>query len=299
VSSAVRPGRDAVASRAMRRVPAVVLVLAGIVLFQLGAVLATHLFERLGPAAATLLRLACASALMTAMWHPLPRRLAPRQLRVVLVFGAALGTMNLCFYEAIDRIPLGTTVTIQFAGPLAVAVIGRRRALDLVWVVLAAGGILALIAPGGAGGEPVGYMFAGLAAVAWAGYIVGSARLGTVFEDTRGLALGMIVATAVPLVPGVVGAAGAELTLAVIPLGIAVALLSSVIPHTLDNEALRRVPANVFGVLMSLEPVIATLLGWALLGQRLSLREWVGVALVVTAAVGIMRYRSEPVAEHA
>jgi inner membrane transporter RhtA len=295
----VESGRSAIASRAMRRVPAVVLVLLGIALFQLGAVLATELFARLGPAAATLLRLVFASAIMAAMWHPLPRRLARPQLRAVLLFGAALGTMNLCFYEAIARIPLGMTVTIQFAGPLAVAVIGRRRALDLVWVAMAAAGIVALIAPGGSEGDAAGYAFAALAAVAWAGYIVGSARLGTVFDDTRGLALGMIAATAVPLVPGIVGGAGAELSLAVIPLGIAVALLSSVIPHTLDNEALRRLPANVFGVLMSLEPVIASLLGWAFLGQLLSFREWVGVALVATAAVGIMRYRADAVPEHA
>jgi inner membrane transporter RhtA len=294
----VDSGRSAFASRAMRRVPALVLVLLGIVLFQLGAVLATELFARLGPAAAALLRLISASAVMAALWHPLPRRLAPPQLRAVLLFGGALGTMNLCFYEAIDRIPLGTTVTIQFVGPLAVAVIGRRRVLDLLWVALAAGGILALVSPGGTEGEAAGYAFAALAGAAWAGYIVGSARLGTVFDDSRGLALGMIAACAIPLVPGLLEVPDARLGLVVIPLGMAVALLSSVIPHTLDNEALRRLPSNVFGVLMSLEPMIASLLGWIFLSQLLTLREWVGVALVVAAAIGIMRYRAVP-PEHA
>jgi inner membrane transporter RhtA len=282
----------------MRRVPALVLVLLGIVLFQLGAVLATELFARLGPAAATLARLLLASAVMAAMWHPLPRRLGRAQVREVLLFGAALGSMNLCFYEAIDRVALGTVVTIQFAGPLAVAVVGRRRALDLVWVAMAAAGVIAIVSPGGGGGDAVGYAYAGVAGVMWAGYIVGSSRLGRVFDDSRGLALGMIAACAVPLIPGLVALPDAELSLVVLPIALGVALLSSVIPHTLDNEALRRLPANVFGMLMSLEPVIASLMGLVFLGQRLALREWLGVLLVVAAAVGIMRYR-DVAPEHA
>jgi inner membrane transporter RhtA len=286
------PWRATLASRAMRAVPAFVLVLLGITLFQSGAVLATELFDRVGPAAAAMLRLLFAAAMMAAIWHPLPRRLSRPQARAVLAFGLILGTMNLCFYEAIDRIPLGTAVTLQFAGPLAVAVIGRRHALDLLWTAMAAAGIVALVSPGGSGGELVGYLFVAVAAVAWAGYIVGSARLGTVFEDSRGLALGMVAACAVPLAPGLVNLSDADFSLAVIPLAVAVALLSSVLPHTFDNEALRRLPSNVFGVLMSLEPVIASVLGAVFLAQYPSAREGVGILLVVVAAVGVMRGHS-------
>jgi inner membrane transporter RhtA len=282
----------------MRRVPAVGLVVSGICLFQTGAVLATGLFESIGPAGAALLRLLFAAAIMTAMWYPLPWPLSRPQWRAVAFFGVVLGSMNLSFYEAIDRIPLGTTVTIQFAGPLAVALVGRRGRLDVLWVALAAGGILALVSPGGSSGELTGYLFAAVAGLAWAGYILGARRLGSVFDDTRGLALGMIAACFVPLVPGLLDLPDATLGLGVVPLGIGVALLSSVIPHTFDTEALRRLPAGVFGVLMSLEPVIASLAGAALLGQLLSLREWVGVVLVVIAAVGVMWPRGQ-VVEHA
>jgi inner membrane transporter RhtA len=290
--------RAAGASRLMRRVPAVVLVVAGIGTFQTGAVIATGLFDSIGPAGAALLRLLFAAAIMVAVWYPLPWPLSRAQWRAVAFFGVVLGTMNLSYFEAIDRIPLGTAVTIQFAGPLALALIGRRSRLDVLWVVLAGGGILALVSPGGSSGEMTGYVFAAIAAFGWAGYIVGARRLGSVFDDSRGLALGMIAACFVPLVPGLLDLPDATLGWDVLPLGIAVALLLSVIPHTFDTEALRRLPAGVFGVLMSLEPVIASLMGAVLLGQLLSLREWVGVALVVIAAVGIMWPRGQ-VVEHA
>lgn len=292
------PERSAIASRLMRRVPAVGLVLLGIAMFQSGAILATRLFDTLGPAGAALLRLLFASAAMTAIWHPLPRRLSRPQLRTVLCFGLVLGSMNLCFYEAIDRIPLGTTVTIQFAGPLTVALVGRRRRLDLLWVAMAALGIVALLAPGGVHLSVAGVAFAGAAGVAWAGYIIGAARLGRVFDDSRGLALGMIVACVVPLVPGLLEIPGGSLGLSVVPLALAVALLSSVIPHTFDTEALRRLPSNVFGQLMSLEPVIASAGGALFLGQQLTAREWGGVVLVVIAAVGVMRQPAAGIADH-
>jgi inner membrane transporter RhtA len=287
------PEGGAFALRQMGRAPAAVLVLLGMCLFQCGAVLATRLFATVGPAGATFLRLAFAALIMSALWHPLPWPLSRAQLRAVLSFGLLLGTMNLSFYEAIDRIPLGTTITIQFAGPLTVAVFGRRRPLDLVWVALAAAGILALMAPGGAGVDGVGVAFAALAGAGWAGYIVFGRRLGALFPDSRGLALGLIVACSVPLVPGVVDTAHADLGLVLIPLGLAVALLSSVLPHTLDTEALRRMSPGVFGVFMSLEPMLGSFAGAIFLGQRLSGREWLGVALVVIAAVGIMRRRAE------
>ncbi|MGI8845099.1 MAG: EamA family transporter, partial [Thermoleophilaceae bacterium] len=206
-----------------------------------------------------------------------------------VTFGIALAAMNLGFYEAIDRIPLGVAVTLEFIGPLTVAIAGSRRALDLLWVTLAAGGILLLAGLGGGSIDALGASLALLAGVCWGSYILLSARVGTVFSGGAGLALAMAVG-AVLLVPvGVAGAGSALLDGRVIVIGVAVAMLSSAIPYSLELRALRRLPTGVFGVLMSIEPAAAALAGLVVLGEVLHARELVAIALVVVASAGATR----------
>ena len=234
------------------RVPPVVLVLAAITTLQFGAALGATLIDDVGAAGAALLRLAFAAAILLAVWRP---RVAGRErgdLRLAAAFGLTLGGMNLAIYEAIERIPLGIAVTIEFAGPLAVAVLASRRRLDVLWAVLAAAGILVLADPGGGSVEIAGVVFALVAAVCWAAYIVVAARAGQRFRGSEGLALAMTIGVLVPLVPGLVSGGTGLLDGEVLAIALAVALLSSVIPYSLETEALRTMPKNVFGVLMSL-----------------------------------------------
>jgi inner membrane transporter RhtA len=215
----------------------------------------------------------------------------PRELRLAAIFGLTLGAMNLFFYEALDRIPLGVAVTMEFAGPLAVAVATSRRRLDLVWAGLAAVGIVLLSNPFGSGDglDPVGVALILAAAACWAAYILIAQRATHVYDGSEGLALAMVVAALVPLIPGVAEAGTTLLRPELIAMGLGVALLSSVIPYSLETEALRRLPANVFGVLMSLEPAVAALAGFLVLSQALSARDLVAIAFVVAASVGVSR----------
>jgi inner membrane transporter RhtA len=264
-------------------VPPTALVLGAVVSVQIGSAVAKTLFDEAGPLGTVTLRIVLAAVMLAAVWRPWRLALGRESLIVVVTLGAVLAGMNLSFYESIDRIPLGVAVTIEFIGPLAVAVGGSRRAVDLAWAALAAGGILLLAELDGGGLDPVGLGFAFLAACLWAAYILLVARAGRTFADTSGLALAMAVA-AVLVLP--VGARGALLDPAVLAIGAAVALLSSVVPYTLELEALRRMPARVFGVLMSLEPAVAALAGLVVLGERLGLTAVAGITLVVIASAG-------------
>ncbi len=270
----------------------VAFVLTGITSIQCGAALAATLFDELGPSGTTLLRLLFAAAILLVLWRPDPRAYAPAQLRLAGLFGLALGLMNLSFYLALERLPLGVAVTIEFVGPLGVAVATSRRRADLAWAALAACGIILLADPGGASIDPLGLVFILLAGACWAAYILLAQRAGPGFEGGRGLAMAMAVATLVPLVPGVIEGGGALLDGRLLLLGAAVAIMSSVIPYSLEFEALRRMPANVFGVLMSLEPGVAALAGFVVLGQALGPRELAAITLVVTASVGVTRAAS-------
>jgi inner membrane transporter RhtA len=263
------------------------LVVAAVTSLQFGAGYAVTLFDELGPAGAALMRLAVAALVLLAIWRPRPSIHAAADLRVAALFGASLGLMNWAIYSAMDRIPLGVAVTIEFVGPLAVAVAGSRRRLDLVWVALAAAGIVLLTNPGGASGlDPLGVAFALLAAGLWAAYILLSARTGQLFGGGSGLAIAMAVGAVLVLPMGLAQAGSALLEPHLLAAGAGVALASSVIPYSLELEALRRLPAQVFGVLMSLEPAVAALAGLVVLGQALGGREWVAVALVVVASAG-------------
>jgi inner membrane transporter RhtA len=264
----------------------VALVVAGVASAQFGAGFAVTLFDELGPAGAAFLRLAIAAMVLLAIWRPRVRGHTLADLRVAAGFGAVLGTMNFSIYQAMDRIPLGVAVTIEFAGPMAVAVLGSRRALDLLWAALAAAGILLLADPGGGSLDSAGVAFALLAATMWAFYILLAERTGRIFPGGSGLALAMAVGALVIAPAGIAQAGGELLHPDLLAAAAVVALASSVLPYSFDLEALRRVPANVFGVLMSLEPAVAALAGLVILGQDLSLREWVAIALVVVASAG-------------
>jgi len=256
----------------------VALVVAAVTSLQFGAGFAVTLFDELGPAGAAFLRLAIAAAVLLALWRPSLRG----DLRLAAAFGIALGLMNLCIYEAMDRIPMGIAVTIEFWGPLAVAVAGSRRPLDLLWVLLAAAGIVLLADPGGSL-DVAGVGFAFVAGGLWAAYILLSARVGAVFPGGSGLAIAMAIGALVTLP---VGLDGDLLRPEMVAAGAAVALASSVIPYSFELEALRRLPARAFGVLMSLEPAVAALAGLVVLGQALGGLEWLAIGLVVVASAG-------------
>ena len=264
------------------RAAAVGLVLVAALSPQVGAAFAVTLFDELGPAGAAFLRLAFAAIVLWAIWRP---RLTG-DLRLAGAFGVALGLMNWSFYEAIDRIPLAVAVTIEFTGPLLVAVIGSRRPLDGVWIALAAVGIVVLVDPGGGSVDAAGVGFALAAAACWMAYIYLSKRTGAAFPGGAGLAIAMAVGALIVLPAGVIQAEGALAQPDLLGSALVVALLSSVLPYSLELEALRRLPAAVFGVLMSLDPAVAALAGFVFLDQTLGARELLAVAMVVVASAG-------------
>lgn len=269
--------------------PPVLLVLLAISSVQFGSALAKGLFDEIGPGGTVFLRLLFAAVVLMAVWRPSPRDRSRRDLLLVALFGLVLGCMNMSFYAALDRIPLGAAVTFEFVGPLGVAVAGSRRPLDLLWVALAAAGILLLSDLGAGGLDALGIALALLAGAFWAAYILLSARIGRRYEGADGLALAMVVG-AVALAPVGVAEAGSELLVPwILAAGLAVAVLSSAIPYALEMEALRRMPTGVFGVLMSLEPGAAALAGYVVLGEGLEAREIVAIMLVVAASAGASR----------
>ena len=265
------------------RAVAVGLVLLATLSPQVGAAFAVTLFDELGPAGAAFLRLAFAAILLWAIWRP---RLAG-DLRLAVAFGLVLGLMNWSTYEAIARIPLGVAVTISFAGPLLAAVIGSRRLLDVVWVVLAAAGIVLLVAPSATGSlDIVGIGFALVAATCWMAYIFLSQRTGAAFAGGSGLAIAMAVGALLVLPVGLMRAGDALAEPQLLGAVLVVAVASSVLPYSLELVALRRLPAAVFGVLMSLDPAIAALAGFVVLGQNLGMVQGLAIAMVVVASTG-------------
>jgi len=267
----------------------IALVVAAVSSLQLGAAFAVTLFDELGSAGAALLRLGIAALVLLAVWRPrISSPPTPRSdLLLACAFGVALGTMNWAIYGAMERIPIGVAVTIEFAGPLGLAVALSRRALDLTWIGLAAAGILLLTNPFGTSDlDSAGIAFALLAAAAWAAYIPTSARTGTLFPGGRGLAIAMGVGALLVAPAGIAQGGERLVEPALLAQGAVVALASSVIPYSLELESLRRIPARVFGVLMSLEPAVAALAGFVVLGQALGATELAAIALVVAASAG-------------
>jgi len=276
------------------RTPAIALVLGSIVSVQVGAAVATTLFDDLGPVGTVMLRLGLAALVLVAIWRPPVRGLETTARREVVAFGLVLAAMNTCFYLALDRIPLGIAVTLEFVGPLGVALALSRHRIDLLWAALAGLGILLLTPLPGSDLDPLGCALAVLAGGFWAAYILIAERIGRRFPGGQGLALAMVVAGAALLFPGIAEAGEALLSPALLAGGLAIAILSSVIPYSLELEALRRLARGTFGVLMSLEPAVAATVGFIALGQGLSVNEAVAIALVVIASAGALRTAPPP-----
>jgi inner membrane transporter RhtA len=280
-------GPSSTAGRALAAIPPPALVLLGIVSVQLGSAVAKHLFSEVGSFGTVALRLFFAAAVLLLLWRP-SLRVDRRTWTVVLCYGVTLGLMNLCFYLALARIPLGIAVTIEFLGPLAVAIAGSRRWLDAFWAMLAAGGVV-LLMEGRGDLDLVGYLFALAAGACWGLYILVGAALGRRTTEGNGLALGMAVAALVAVPFGVADGGTALVQPWVLVAGLGVALLSSVVPYSLDLEALRKIPPRVFGILMSLEPAMAALIGLIVLQESLHVSQWIAVLCVVAASAGATR----------
>jgi inner membrane transporter RhtA len=278
-------------------VPPSVLVITGIVILQVGAALAGRMFGVVSPAGLTGLRLWWAALILAVLGgraavatvRAVIADRAGRDAAVVLAFGITLGIMNYSIYQSFARIPLGVAVTIEFLGPLAVAVASSRRLVDGAWVLLAGAGV-ALLSEGFGGHRSVaGIAFALAAAASWAVYILLSRATGRRFSGSAGLTIAIVVAAAVVTPAAVAGASAAMLKPSVLGISLAVALLSSVIPYRLELEALRRIPARVFGIWMSLEPAVAALAGLVILGEALSGRQWLAIGCVTVASAGAAR----------
>ncbi|MEV0353756.1 EamA family transporter [Nonomuraea sp. NPDC050680] len=283
-----RPGR--MLRSAADAIPPSGLVLLAIFSVQLGAGFAKELFAALPPSAVVFLRIGAGALIMGAVARPKLKGMSWRDLGVGLVFGVTLALMNLSFYEAIARLPLGIAVAIEFLGPLGVAVAASRRRLDLVWIGLAAAGV-ALLAPWGqsAAVSWAGIGFALGAGVFWAAYILLSASVGQRFPGTTGLSFAMIVSAVVVAPVGIASGGGDLLHPHLLLIGLGVGLLSSVIPYSLELQALRRMPKHVFGILMSLEPAAAALVGVLVLSEMLHAQQWAAIICIVAASLGTTR----------
>jgi inner membrane transporter RhtA len=265
------------------------LALASMTTIQFGAALSEPLFDRIGPAGLVALRLLLAALILWPFARPRVSGRSRADLGAAVALGACSGLLTLAFFEAIARIPLGVTVTIEFLGPLGVALAGSRHARDVAWVVLAGAGVALLTLGEGAAGEaldPAGVALAGLAALCWAAYIVLTKRVGARWAGLEGLSVSLGVAALVTLPVGVATAGAELLAPEVLLAGIGLALLTPLLPFVFELIALRRLPTALFGVIMSLEPAIAALLGFLILDQGLALSGIAAIAMVVLASTG-------------
>jgi len=269
------------------------LVLVGILSVQVGAAIAKGLFGEISPTAMVWLRLVTSALVLAAVARPRFAGRSRQDWLVVLGFGASLATMNWGIYQAFSRIPLGIAVTIEFIGPLTLAVLGSRHARDLVWVLLAGAGVVLLgFHPSGL--DPVGVGCALLAGGAWAAYILLSASTGRRWAGFDGLAVASIVAALGMTLPALLSAGAGLWDGRVLLIGALVGLLSSVIPYSCELVALRSLRPAVFGILMSLEPAAAALAAIVVLSEHLSLLQWLAIGCVVAASIGATRAGATP-----
>jgi inner membrane transporter RhtA len=282
-------------------VPAPLLVLGGIVSVQVGAAVASGLIREVGPMVTVGIRLAVAAALLLLIARPGVRGRTRSDWLVVLGLGVSLGAMNVCFYGALGRLPLGIVTTIEFLGPLGLAAALSRKPSHLAAVLLAFAGVVAVsgVVEGGIGSvDGVGLLLSVAAGVGWACYILAARAVGARWRQLDGLALAMVVGAVLVAPAAAASWGGAEVTAAIALAAAGVAVLSSVVPYSLEQVALRRLDTRVFGVLLSLEPALAALAGFVILGQRLSPIEIAGIGLVVVASTLVMREQTlEPAAE--
>ena len=275
-------------------VPPITAILGAIVSVQGGAALAKALFPALGAMGTSGLRVGLSAVILMAAFRPWRRRTTSTEWRALIPYGVVLGVMNVVFYLALSRIPLGLAVTLEFIGPLGVAVFGSRRAVDMAWALLAAAGI-ALVTPWVGGGvDALGVLLALAAGACWAAYILLGSRVSRMISGGAAVAIGMTIA-AFMVIPAAVATGGfARLTPGLFAAATGVALLSSAIPYTMEMIALKELPARTFGILMSLEPAVAAVAGWIFLHELLSLRQCLAVALVIAASTGATLTSSRP-----
>ncbi|MEV4640989.1 EamA family transporter [Actinoplanes sp. NPDC049548] len=269
-----------------RAVPAPLLVLTAIASVQVGSAVARTLFDDLGAAGVTLLRLAVAALVLGIAFRPKVRIWTAGAWRAAALLGLAMAGMNLLFYLALRTVPLGVGVTVEFLGPLLLTLAQTRRLADLLWALLAGGGV-ALLGLGSGLAAPLGGLLLAFAAgLCWAGYILASAHLGSLVPGTGGLAVALAVAAVIVLPFGAPGATEVVHQPHLLIGAVTVALLSSVLSYGLEINALRRMSTRVFGILMSLEPAAAAIAGLVVLHQRLGLREIAALVLVSVASLG-------------
>src|SRR5215208_2881693 len=274
----------------------IALAVASMSTIQLGAALSEPLFDRVGPAGVVALRLGIAALVLWPFARPRIRGRSPEDLAAAAALGLCSGLLTLAFFEAIARIPLGVAVTIEFLGPLGVALAGSRRPRDVAWVVLAGAGV-AMLTLGHGTGEPLaatGVLLSGVAAACWAGYILLTKRVGARWPGLQGLSVSLIVAALVTLPFGIAGG-GAELLEAdVLLASLGLAMLIPLLPYVFELIALRRLPTALFGVIMSLEPAIAAMLGFLILDQGLAVTGVAAIAMVSLACAGATLSAREP-----
>lgn len=276
----------------LRRIalPPTGLVLFSIASTQIGSAIAKSLLDQITPSGMVLLRVGLAAGLLLLLWRPPIRAALRARGWLVLLFGASLALMNLSFYEAIARIPIGIAVALEFIGPLGVAVCNSRKLLDVLWVVLAGLGIVLVTPIGGFTLNLAGIGFALLAGAFWAAYILLSARTGKALPGGSGLAIALTLGTLILLPFGGSAVVQNIDQPQLLLMGFGVALLSSAIPYSFELEALRTMPVRVFGILLSLEPMMAAIAGFIILGETLTLRSVIAIVLVTVAAAGSSRF---------
>jgi inner membrane transporter RhtA len=278
----------------------VLLLLIAMASIQLGASLAKTLFHSIGAPGAVALRTALATLMLALALRPWRARVTAASAPALAVYGVSLGVMNFLYYMALRTVPLGITVSLEFTGPLLVAVLTSRRAIDFLWIVLAAAGLSLLLPIGAAhaGIDPTGTLFALAAGACWALYIVFGQKAGA-YHGAQAVALGSIIASIIVVPIGIAEAGTALFSAAALPYGVAIALLSTALPYTLEMTALTRLPARTFGILMSIEPVFGALAGRLMLHELLSALQWIAIALIILASIGTSwtarRQRTSPV----
>jgi inner membrane transporter RhtA len=262
-------------------------LLASLLSQYIGAASAKSLFPLVGAEGVTALRVGLSAVLLTAIWRPWRNRPGRQDLRNLLVYGVTLGAMNLCIYRAMELIPIGIAIAIEVTGPLAVALLGSRRFRDFLWIACAAAGLVMLLPVEGAGAalDLLGVAYAAAAALCWALYIVFGKRASSL-PGGQAVAWGMLVASTFTVPLGIVHAGGALLAPGVLLVGLAVAVLSSAAPYSLEMLALRCLPSTVFGLVVSASPAVASLIGFVMLGERLSWVQWAAIACIVCASAG-------------
>jgi len=267
-------------------IPPIPAILLAIVSVQCGAAIAKGLFPAIGPAATASLRIGLSALILLIAFRPNVTKLSKKQWKYVVLYGLSLGAMNMVFYLAIARIPIGLGVTLEFIGPLVVAIFGSKKIIDFFWVMLAVAGI-ALITPWTNNGlDPIGILFALMAAACWGAYIVLGGRISKIMDGDQAVSIGMVVATLLIVPFGIANGGLGQLNPHLFALGFALALLSSAIPFTLEMGALKQLPARTFSILMSLEPAVASIAAFFFLQERLSIKECLAVVFVVVASAG-------------